>query len=187
MSSGNRILVYFLGFLLGLMLVSLIMNRRAAREEARADPWVQHNAAMLEAGAEPLPERVPDSIQQGLMLDYGLLPDGSDPHERIWLLKFDDRYPHVRVVENIATGELSYMTADQIKIVLVDGVDVTALKPMLDELDLRMRMFNRRERIAVIGVLHTGIDAVPDTLEAIQPWADMFESAGPDWIIFRDR
>jgi hypothetical protein len=56
---------------------------------------------------------------------------------------------------------------------------------MLDELGLRLRMFNRKEKIAVVGVLHTGIAAVPDTLDAIQPWAELFDQAEPDWILFK--
>ena len=185
MRGNNRIAVYFAGFLMGMLLVSLIMSRRAAREQAGADPWLEHNAAMVAAGAEPLPERVPESMQQGLIIDYGQLPDEAAPRERVWLLKFEESYPYVRVVEGIAGGELSYMAADQIKITLPEGVDVTELKPMLDELGLRLRMFNRKEKIAVVGVLHTGISAVPDTLAAIQPWAELYEKAEPDWIVFK--
>lgn len=185
MKSNNRIAVYFAGFLMGMLLVSLIMSRRAAREQANADPWLAHNAEMVEAGAEPLPERVPESMQQGLIIDYGLLPDEVDPRERVWLLKFEESYPYVRVVENVANGKFAYMAADQIKITLRDDVDVTELKPMLDELELRLRMFNRKEKIAVVGVLHTGISAVPDTLAAIEPWTELYEISGPDWIVFK--
>ena len=32
-------------------------------------------------------------------------------------------------------------------------------------------MFNRKEGLAVIGVLNTQIDAVPSTIEALQPGA----------------
>ncbi|MFU8848723.1 MAG: hypothetical protein ACNA77_08405 [Opitutales bacterium] len=186
MKSNNRIIVYFAGFLMGMLLVSLIMSRRAAREQAAVDPWLEHNVAMVEAGAEPLPERVPASIQAGRMIDYGLLPNETEPRERVWLLNFKESYPYVRVVEEMASGALSYMAADQIKIELADRVDVTELKPMLDELGLRLRMFNRKEKIAVVGVLHTGISAVPDTVDAIQPWAELFEEAEPDWILFKE-
>lgn len=178
-------MTYFAGFLMGMLLLSLIMSRRASREQARADPWLDHNVAMVEAGAEPLPERVPASIQEGRMIDYGLSPDATDPRERVWLLNFKESYPYVRVVENMATGDLTYMAADQIKLSLAEGVDVTALKPMLDQLGLRLRMFNRKEGIAVVGVLHTGIAAVPDTLDAIQQWLELFEKAEPDWILFK--
>ena len=61
------------------------------------------------------------------------------------------------------------MAADQVKVRLAEGVDVTDLKPMIDALGIRLRMFNRKERAVVLGVLHTGIDAVPDTLEALRP------------------
>lgn len=182
---SNRIVVYFAGFLIGMMLVSLIMSRRAAREQAKADPWLSHNIEMVEAGAEPIPEGVPGPIRNGLILDYGLLPDQADASERVWLLKFEESYPYVRVVENIANGKIRYMAADQIKIALANDVDVTELKPMLDELGLRLRMFNRKEKIAVVGVLHTGVSAVPDTLAAIEPWSGLFEKAEPDWILFK--
>ena len=185
MRSNNRIAVYFAGFLMGMMLVSLILSRRAAREQANPDPWVAHNAAMVEAGAEPLPKSAHESMQQGLIVDYGLLPEETNPEERVWLLQFEKSYPNVRVVEAVASGELSYMAADQIKVELRQDIDVTELKPMLDELGLRLRMFNRKEKIAVLGVLHTGIAAVPDTLVAIQPWGELFAQAEPDWILFK--
>lgn len=178
-------MVYFAGFLMGMLLVSLIMSRRAARDQARQDPWLAHNVAMVKAGAEPLPERAPASIQEGRMIDYGLLPNEVDPRERVWLLNFKESYPYVRVVEEFASGELAFMAADQIKITLADPVDVTELKPMLDDLGLRLRMFNRKEKIAVVGVLHTGVSAVPDTLAAVQPWAELFEQVEPDRILFK--
>ncbi len=183
--NGDRIMVYFAGFLIGMMLVSLILSRRAARERAQNDPWMEHNAAMVEAGVAPLPESAPEIMRHGRILDYGLLPDEDNPEERVWLLNFDESYPFVRVVEDMATEELGFMAADQITIQLADGIDVTQLKPMLDELGLRLRMFNRKEQVAVVGVLHTGISAVPDTLTAIQPWSEKFEKAEPDWILFK--
>jgi hypothetical protein len=88
-------------------------------------------------------------------------------------------------VEHLSTGEFSYMAADQILIELADGVDVTALKPMLDALQLRLRMFNRKDQIAVVGVLSTQIDAIPATIEALQPYAELFRSVGPDVIEFK--
>lgn len=183
---GNqRIAVYFTGFLIGMLLVTMLLSRRAAREQAGADPWISHNAEMVAAGAMPLPESVHPSIRKGLILDYGLLPVAQPSLERVWLLKFQESYPNVRVVEDLESGNLAYMAADQIKITLAEGVDVTELKPMLDELGLRLRMFNRREKIAVLGLLHTGLSAVPDTLAALQPWAKYFDKAEPDWILFK--
>jgi hypothetical protein len=185
MQGNQRIAVYFVGFLLGMLLVSGLMTRRAAREQARADPWVGHNAAMIEAGAAPLPAAVAGPMAQGRMIDYGTLPGAGDPQERVWLLQFEKSYPNVRVLQEVGSGELHYMAADQVVVELAPGVDVTALKPMLDQLGLRLRMFNRKERIAVVGVLHTGIAAVPDTLEAMAPWDEMFVRSEPDWILFK--
>ncbi|MFP4166172.1 MAG: hypothetical protein ACLFUF_03275 [Opitutales bacterium] len=179
-------LVFFVGVMLGLLVVSFILNRRAARESARSDPWREENARAAEAGADPLPEEAPEVFQKGRIVDFGHLPESGDPSERVWLLQFDDSYPFVRVVEDLDSGAFRYMAADQIVLKLPEDGDVTALQPMLNALDLRLRMFNRRENIAVVGVLSRRIDAIPRTLEALEPWSELFVEARPDWIRLRE-
>lgn len=186
MKNSDRIIVYLVGFILGMLLVSMLLSRRAAKEEAAVDPWVVHNAEAVETGnAEPLPAGMPASIHKGRIIDFGYLPDAEAPEERVWLLNFEKSYPYVRAVEDLTSGEFRYMAADQISIELGEGVDVTELKPMLDELGLRLRMFNRKERLAVVGVISTQIDAVPATIEAVQPWSDLFVTAEPDVLRFQ--
>ena len=185
MKTQERFTVYLIGFFLGMVVVSVIMSRRAAREEVHVDPWHAHNEQIEAVGAEPLPESVHPAMLNGDVLRFGYLPTEAAALERVWLLNFRKSYPYVRVVETIETGELAYMAADQIKLWLAPGVDVTDLKPMLDELELRLRNFKRKEDFVVIGVLSTQIDAVPATLKAIQPWSDLFEKAEADWLEFR--
>jgi len=185
MRNTDRILVYVVGFVIGTFLVSMIITRRSAKEAVTVDPWELHNTAMLDAGAEPLPDHIPVSMTNGRMLDFGYLPNEANATQRVWLLNFDDSYPYVRVVEDLATGQMQYMAADQVSIQIADGVDVIELKPMLDELGLRLRMFNRKEQIAVIGVLSRELDAVPSTLAAIRPWKRLFREFGPDYIQFK--
>lgn len=185
MKNSDRIFVYLIGFGIGMLLVWMILARRTAREEAAADPWLEHNAQAIAAGAEPLPDAMPASMHQGRIINFGYLPDADEPETRVWLLSFDESYPYVRAIEHTKTGEFSFMAADQISLHMAEGVDVTELKPMLDELGLRLRMFNRKEDLAVIGVLSTNIDAVPATIEAVQPWADLFERAEPDMLRFQ--
>lgn len=178
-------MVYLVGFIMGTLLVSMILSRRAAKEEAAVDPWVVHNAEAVAGGAEPLSEGMPAAMYEGRIIGFGYLPNEEAAVERVWLLNFEDSYPYVRAVETLETGDFSYMAADQISIHMSEGVDVTELKPMLDELGLRLRMFNRKEDLAVIGVLSTQIDAVPATIEAVQPWGDLFESAEADVLRFQ--
>ena len=185
MKNSQRVMVYLIGFILGSLLVSMILSRRASEVEAAVDPWLTHNTEAVSGGAEPLPGRMPASIQRGRIIGFGYLPDDKEGEKRVWLLNFDKSYPYIRAVETIATGEFSFMAADQISIYLTEGVDVTELKPMLDELGLRLRMFNRKEGLAVIGVLNTQIDAVPSTIEAVQPWSDLFESVEADVLRFQ--
>jgi hypothetical protein len=81
---------------------------------------------------------------------------------------------------------LRYQTDEELDATIyMKGVDVTELTPMLDDLGLRMRMFNRKEKIAVIGVLSTKIDAVPATIKAVQPWSELFNSAEADELRFQ--
>lgn len=185
MTNLDRFKVYGAGFVLGMLLVSFILARRVAREGQTVDPWHEHREHAIETGAEPLPDGVEVAMLSGEVLRFGYLPDADAPLERVWLLNFRKSYPYVRVVETLADGSLSYMAADQVRVALADGVDVTDLKPMLGELGIRLRMFNRKEGAAVLGVLHTGIGAVPDTLEALDRWRHLFADAGPDWIRFR--
>jgi hypothetical protein len=185
MSKMDRIVVYIVGFGLGTLLVSYLMTRRATHAEAAVDPWQAHNIEMIQAGAEALPMAVPESMQNGRMMDFGYLPAESTAVERVWLVNFKASYPYVRIVEELAESELSYMAADQVVVQLHEGVDVTALKPVLDQLGLRLRMFNRKKQIAVVGVLHTGINAVPETIQAFAPWASLARSVEPDYIQFK--
>lgn len=188
MGNAKRIFVYFGGFIIGMMLVSIILTRRSAKEESKVDPWLAHNQQMIKAGAKPLPENgVPDSIRAGLVIDFGELPNSEAPEQAVWMVTFEDSYPYVRVVQNLDTGEFTYMAADQISIMLADGVDATELKPMLDELGLRLRMFNRKEQLVVVGVLSTDLDAIPATIKAVQPWAQLFRSVEPDYIRFQPK
>ncbi len=186
MKTSERFTVYFIGFIAGMVIVSIILSRKAAREEVHEDPWHNHNEQIEASGAESLPESVHPAMLKGDVLRFGYLPSAEDPKERVWLLNFRKSYPYVRVVETVETGELSYMAADQIKLWLASGVDVTDLKPMLDELELRLRNFKRKDSIVVVGVLSTQIDAVPTTLEAIQPWSELFVKAEADLLEFRN-
>ncbi|MDA9317242.1 hypothetical protein N9Q19_00385 [Puniceicoccaceae bacterium] len=185
MKNKDRILVYIVGLAIGMLLVWMILARRTAKEEASVDPWVKHNAEAVANGSEPLPQAVPDSMHKGRIIGFGYLPKDDAPVQRVWLLNFEKSYPYVRVVEDLTSGVFSYMAADQISIILPEDVDVTALKPMLDKLGLRIRMFNRKENLVIVGVLHTGIKAVPETIEALQAWSHLFITAEPDVIRFQ--
>ncbi len=180
MNTRERIGVYVFGFVLGSLLVSAVLMRRAAREETSADPWQDHSRAAAVAGAEPLPRAVPAALLSGAVVDYGQLPGGGTA----WVLTFDESYPFVRV-ERDAAGEMHYMAADQVVVKLAEGVDVTALNPVLDALGLRLRMFSRRERAAVVGVLDTRLDAVPRTVQALNERLGASGEARPDMIVFR--
>jgi hypothetical protein len=100
-------------------------------------------------------------------------------------LQFKKSYPFVRIVEDLNTGDCLVMAADQILLYLEEGVDVTAVKSLLDANGLKVRMFNRNKNIVVIGVLNNGVDAVPMTLELVSAWTSLVEQAMPDFIEIR--
>ena len=169
MKSTDRVLVYLVGFILGMLLVSMILSRRAAKEETAVDPWVAHNAGVVIAGtADPLPSGMPASIQRGKIMAFGFLPSAEAAAERVWLLNFEKSYPYVRAVEDLASGEFSYMAADQIAIELAEGVDVTELKPMPNARGLPLRMLHHHEHLAVLGVLRIQLDELSATRSSDQ-------------------
>ena len=100
-------------------------------------------------------------------------------------MEYKKSYPFVRIVKNHLRGTLEIMAADQVLLRLKEGVDVTDLQAALNALGLRVRMFNRDEQVVVVSVLNDGLSAVPNTLEALEPWSDLFESSTPDYIIER--
>ncbi|MEM8867797.1 MAG: hypothetical protein AAGC73_05975 [Verrucomicrobiota bacterium] len=112
---------------------------------------------------------------------------GGEPEQKIWLLNFEKSYPYVRVRQWLETGEIEVSAADQVVIELAEEVDVTALKPALDALGLRIRNFNRKEGIAVVSVIDRKLDAVPRTIEALQAWSTLFVSVRADEIQFREK
>jgi hypothetical protein len=65
MKNSQRVMVYLIGFILGSLLVSMILSRRASKGEAAIDPWVTHNTKAVAGGAESLPHNMPASIQKG--------------------------------------------------------------------------------------------------------------------------
>ena len=185
MKNSERFVVYSLGFILGMLLVSAIFMRRTAFRDTTSDSIQDPAYLATVARIEALPQDVESVILEGQILDFGYLPSDLDRQQRVWLLKFKKSYPHVRVVQSLESGALMYSAADQIKLTLRQDVDVTDLSPMLKALGLRLRNFSRKHNIAIIGVLDTKIDAVPRTIEAIRKWSHLYQSADPDFIIFR--
>ena len=185
MKNGERIVVYSLGFILGMALVSVIFMRRAAFRDTTSDSIEDPAYLATVAKMEALPQDVESVMLKGQILDFGYLPSDLDRQQRVWLLQFKKSYPHVRVVQSLESGALMYSAADQIKLTLRPEIDVTDLSPMLQALELRLRNFNRKHNIAIIGVLDTKIDAVPRTIAAIRKWNHLYQSADPDFIIFR--
>jgi hypothetical protein len=178
MKGNERIGIFILGMIIGCVLVSILVGRRDAFKEASEATW---SGPGLAFDGPPLPDGAEPVLSEGRLLYHS-----AGPEESVWVVGFTDRYPYVRVVWHEQTGTFDYMAADQVVIHVRDGVDVASLKPVLDELGVRMRMFNRRENVVVIGTVSSGVSAVPDTLAALEPFADLFEHAGPDPIRFRE-
>ena len=164
MKNSERIVVYSLGFILGMLLVSTIFMRRAAFRDTTSDSIQDTVYLATVARFEALPQDVESVILKGQILDFGYLPSDLDRQQRVWLLKFKKSYPHVRVVQSLESGALTYSAADQIKLTLRPDIDVTDLSPMLKALELRLRNFSRKHNIAIIGVLDTKMNVFPASI-----------------------
>jgi len=183
MKQKDRFYIFGIGVLLGCVLVSLMMNRREASREMARESWSHVPAESAGADGVPaLPEELAEAMRAGKVLYFEEAGDGS----KVWVLGFTDSYPYVRVVEDSETGSLRYMAADQVVVELADGVDVSAMRSVARDLRVNVRMFNRRENRVVIGTVVSGAQAVPETIAALEPYADLYKSAQPDYILFRD-
>ena len=49
---------------------------------AAEDPWQTRESRALAGGYEPLPERLPEQLRSGEVLNFGILPESGPPEER---------------------------------------------------------------------------------------------------------
>ena len=183
MKQTDRIVVYIMGFVIGTLLVSVYLNNR------------QNNASLLEAErmsysqwpehVRPFPETVPSAFLKGALIDYGLIGNNEQEAVYIWILEFSKSYPYVCISQKLNSGEIEIKAADQVIIHTREDIDITMLKPELDKLGLKVRMFNRSRNMMVIEVLNRDLNAISETLEAIKPWSHLYTSATADYISVR--
>ena len=110
MKNNERIVIYSLGFILGMVLVSVIFMRRAAFRDKYYDSFQDPIYPATVRRVEALPQDIEEVMLQGRILDFGYLPSDLDRQQRVWLIKFKKSYPHVRVVQSLASGALMYIT-----------------------------------------------------------------------------
>lgn len=182
MKLWDRIIIYGIGFAIGTTIVSFYWQFKSAQREAERPRQQKYTNTHNQL---PFPQSLPEVFLQGQVLASGSLTNAEGEKESIWIVEYKKSYPFVRIVENQVRGTLELMAADQVLLYLNDGVDVTDVQPALDALGLRVRMFNRDERVIVLSVLNDLLNAVPSTLEALEPWSDLFELSTPDYIIER--
>ena len=182
MKLWDRILIYGIGFAIGTLALSFYWQIKSAQSETEHQRAQDYSVSETEL---PLPESLPEVFTQGRVRLCGLLTNAEGEQESIWIMEYKKSYPFVRIVKNHLRGTLEIMAADQVLLRLKEGVDVTDLQAALNALGLRVRMFNRDEQVVVVSVLNDGLSAVPNTLEALEPWSDLFESSTPDYIIER--
>lgn len=181
MKQTDRIVIFIIGFTIGTFLVSVYFENKSLKKE-QAEEEILSAWSELGEGVPQLPKSLPNVFLKGSLMASGTLMNLNGEQENIWIMEYKSSYPYVRIVENIAEKTHVVMAADQVLIYLKEGVDVTDFQPMLRELGLNVRMFNRDKNIMVIDVLNRELDAIPQTLEALSPWKSLFESASPDFI-----
>tara|TARA_B100001093_G_scaffold289463_1_gene276462 strand:+ start:681 stop:1232 length:552 start_codon:yes stop_codon:yes gene_type:complete len=183
MKQTDRIVVYIIGFVIGTLLVSAYLNNR--QTEASKLEAERITQSQWPDEVKPLPESVPTAFLKGELMDFGLIENRDQESVYIWILEFSKSYPYVRISHNLKSDEIEIMAADQVIIHTREDIDITVLKPELDKLGLKVRMFNRSKNMMVIGVLNRDLNTIPETLEAIKPWSHLYRSASADYISVR--
>lgn len=181
MKQTDRIVIFIIGFTIGTFLISIYFENKSLKKEQSEKQALNAWSDMGE-GVAPLPKSLPKVFLKGSLIASGESINNIGELENIWIMEYKSSYPFVRIVENVPHQTLEIMAADQILIYLRKGIDVADFQPMLKTLGLNVRMFNRSKNIIVISVLNRELDAIPQTLAALHPWAHLFDSACPDYI-----
>ena len=77
MRNSERVSVYFVGFIIGMVIVSMLLARRASAIKSRIPGMPTTNKRPRPA--EPLPAGVEPTLVQGAVLRFGYLPDATSP------------------------------------------------------------------------------------------------------------
>ena len=181
MKQTDRIVIFIIGFTIGTFLVAIYFDNKSLKKE-QAEERVLNAWNQFDEGIPQLPKSLPNVFLKGSLIASGTIMNVNGEEENIWIMEYKSSYPFVRIVENVSRQTVEVMAADQILIHFKENIDVTDFQPMLKTLGLNVRMFNRDRNIMVISVLNRELDAIPQTLLALSPWKNLFDSASPDFI-----
>ena len=166
----SRVYVFFLGFLISTILITLYLDFKSSSKEDKINELVTKDH-------EPFPEKVPDVLKSGRCIDAGFIEN-----EYVWIMEYSNNYPFVRISRNLDDDTIQFMAADQFILKVKDNYKITDFKPILDSLNLRVRTFNKNENILVVEVFNRNLDAFHKTLQELEDWKYMLDYVRPDYI-----
>ncbi len=197
----EKMTVYFVGVMLGILLLVLINRWRHA---GRDDDDAHRNAVsgMIEtmitaSGLRNLPEASPAYLRQSELAGYIMTqPDAEGRHQYIWVLRVAEGHPWIRVVEELElAGEaeptsLSYtvMTADEVLVRPVAGLDRRRMEQRLAAMGYELRTYLAGESAWSVGISNTPeVFSVPKAIQRLsrQSESDWVREVQPRYIHWR--
>lgn len=186
----EKVGVYAMGLVLGIVLVSLIQRERRSGEESGGRFLGKAIESMIESsGLRNLPEGSPDYLRESRLLDYLLtLPDASGRFEYIWILEVEEGYPRVRVIEQLeqrgpeepwVSQGFSIMAADQVLVQPAPGVEPEALDPYLQSLSWSRGDFFAGPQAWVVQLDESAPLSVPKAIRRLAEAEELVQAAFP--------
>lgn len=189
----EKIAVYGMGLVLGILLVSFLQRQRTSGDEEPERFLGKAMESMIESsGLRNLPEGSPAYLRNSQLEDYLLtLPDASGEFQYIWILRVEEGYPRVRVVEQLRqrgpespweSQGYSIMAADKVFVRLQAEISPQAFDGILESLD-----WNRGEYYEGVQSWEVELDemaplSVPKAIQRLEGFEEIVQAATPRLI-----
>ncbi len=188
----QRLKIFAVGFLAGCALVMVILKNRGAGERERSVPVTAE--ARRDSAVPGLREAY---SQRGIPLESRFIVEeatypGTRRGERLRRFVLEGAFSGQKLLveEWIDGGDgraqrvtaWAVMAPDEVKVHLTAGTEPHEITATLGEMGLRLRRRSRDGDALIIGLAHSGLDAVPAALESLGDGLPWVARAGPNYL-----
>ena len=186
LSGKERVFVFAVGFVLGIVLIGFIHQRRAAQGPEGTDSMAKKviRDVISSSGIRPLPDDTPEILRQSTLYSFDVVNSTLDDSKMtVWNLQMlEGMWPWVRVSEKVfveaeKSPEVLVMAGDRVLVTLRDGVAEEQFDAALETQPYQKIGFYKRTQQYVVSV-EPGIPIALDiALKRLSSLSEVVESA----------
>ncbi|MEM9026001.1 MAG: hypothetical protein AAGB06_03605 [Verrucomicrobiota bacterium] len=185
-SGKERLMIFGVGFGLGVLLVGFIHNRRAADGPEGTESMAKKviRDVVSSTGVKPLPEGTPEILRQSRLHSFDVITSRQDGSATtVWNLEMlEGMWPWVRVsskqeVDQNQPPEVIVMAGDRFLVELKPGVARADLESMVRERNMEYLTYYKGTNQHVIGISPGMPLAIPLSIKLFQEEIDIVQKA----------